>query len=121
MTKTSKPKRTVAIVQSSYIPWRGYFDLIRAADVFILLDDVQFTRRDWRNRNRIKTAGGVEWLTLPVRSTSRFTQRIMETETDRTDWEAKHWRSIRSPYARAPARAAFCPGRDQGAQRGRLG
>ena len=59
--------KRVAIVQSNYIPWKGYFDLIASVDEFILYDDVQFTRRDWRNRNRIKTPQGVHWLTVPVK------------------------------------------------------
>ena len=58
--------KRVAIVQSSYVPWKGFFDLIRAVDEFILLDDVQFTKRDWRSRNRIKTKEGSAWLTIPV-------------------------------------------------------
>src|SRR5688500_14700814 len=53
--------KRVAIVQSSYVPWKGFFDLIRSVDEFILLDEVQFTRRDWRSRNRIKTQHGVAW------------------------------------------------------------
>jgi hypothetical protein len=56
----------IAILQSNYIPWKGYFDLVRAVDEFVLFDDVQYTRRDWRNRNRIKTPGGSAWLTIPV-------------------------------------------------------
>jgi hypothetical protein len=58
--------KTVAILQSNYIPWKGYFDLIRSVDEFILYDEVQYTRRDWRNRNKIKTADGTQWLTVPV-------------------------------------------------------
>jgi hypothetical protein len=57
---------TAVVLQSSYIPWRGYFDLIHDADVFVFYDDVQYTVNDWRNRNRIKTANGVVWLTIPV-------------------------------------------------------
>ena len=71
--------KRVAIVQSSYIPWKGYFDLIRAADEFILLDDVQFTKRDWRSRNRIKTKDGLAWLTIPVHTKGRYLQTIAET------------------------------------------
>jgi hypothetical protein len=67
--------KCVAIVQSSYIPWKGYFDLIRAADEFILLDEVQFTKRDWRSRNRIKTKDGLSWLTIPVHTKGRYEQR----------------------------------------------
>ena len=58
---------TLLISQSNYIPWRGYFDLIAAADVFIILDDVQYTHQDWRNRNQIKTRNGPTWITIPVR------------------------------------------------------
>ena len=66
--------KRVAIVQSCYIPWKGYFDLINKVDEFILLDDVQYTRADWRNRNRIKTANGTAWLTIPVKVKGRYRQ-----------------------------------------------
>lgn len=56
----------VAAIQSSFLPWRGYFDFIASVDVFVFLDDVQYTTRDWRNRNKIKTPKGVEWVTVPV-------------------------------------------------------
>lgn len=58
--------KKIAILQSNYIPWKGYFDMIAAVDEFILYDDMQYTRRDWRNRNQIKTPQGVQWLTVPV-------------------------------------------------------
>ena len=64
--------KRVAIIQSSYIPWKGYFDIIRGVDEFVLLDDAQYTRRDWRNRNIIKTPGGPQWLTIPVETKGRF-------------------------------------------------
>lgn len=99
--------KRVAIVQSNYIPWKGYFDLINMVDEFILLDDVQFTRRDWRNRNCIKVAGGTAWLTIPVRGAGRR-QRICETVVHSRDWAAKHWKSIRQWYAKAPCFAAYC-------------
>lgn len=94
--------KRVAIVQSNYIPWKGYFDLIRAVDEFILLDTVQYTRRDWRNRNKIKTADGAAWLTIPVKVKGLYFQRICETETAGSEWAAKHWASLRHHYARAP-------------------
>ena len=72
--------KRVAIVQSNYIPWKGYFDMINSVDEFILLDEVQFTRRDWRNRNRIKTPAGPVWLTIPVRVKGKYFQKISETE-----------------------------------------
>lgn len=92
----------MAIVQSSYVPWKGYFDLIRCADEFVLLDAVQFTRRDWRNRNRIKTPQGLLWLTVPVRTRGRFTQRIDEVEISDPGWAQRHWRTLLHAYGRAP-------------------
>jgi hypothetical protein len=94
--------KRVAIVQSSYIPWKGYFDLIRAVDEFVLYDDVQFTKRDWRSRNRIKSAHGLLWLSVPVSVKGRFKQRICDTEISERGWGEKHWRAIRHAYARAP-------------------
>jgi hypothetical protein len=99
--------RTVAIVQSNYIPWKGYFDLIARVDEFVLYDDVQYTRRDWRNRNRIKTAQGPKWLTIPVRVRGRYLQRIRDVEVDDASWAEKHWRSITHHYAAAPAASDF--------------
>lgn len=93
--------KKVAIVQSNYIPWKGYFDLIAAVDEFILYDDMQYTRRDWRNRNQIKTPHGVQWLTVPVRVSGRYHQTIRETEIDGTDWSSVHWKTITQNYRRA--------------------
>jgi hypothetical protein len=94
--------RSVAIVQSCYIPWKGYFDLIAAVDEFILYDDRQFTRRDWRNRNRIKTPQGAQWLTIPVETKGRYHQRIDETVISDPDWGAQHWKTLAHNYAAAP-------------------
>ena len=94
--------KTVAIVQSNYIPWKGYFDLIAAVDEFILYDDVQYTRRDWRNRNRIKTPLGLQWLTVPVKSKGKYNQLIRETEIDGTEWAESHWKTLQQNYRRAP-------------------
>jgi hypothetical protein len=94
--------KTVAIVQSNYIPWKGYFDLIGAVDEFVLYDDMQFTRRDWRNRNLIKTPSGLQWLTIPVQVKGRYHQSIRETLVSDPDWAAQHWRSLALTYARAP-------------------
>lgn len=91
----------VGAVQSSYIPWRGYFDFIASVDLFVFLDDVQFTVRDWRSRNKIKTPRGTEWLTVPVRHTSR-SQLICETEINEDGrWRKKHLGSFSSNYAAA--------------------
>jgi len=94
---------TVVISQSNYIPWKGYFDLIGLADVMILYDDVQFTKRDWRNRNVIKTQSGSHWLTIPVISRGRYHQSILDTVVADLRWPAQHWRAIASAYAHAPA------------------
>src|SRR5262245_43179324 len=91
-------RKRVAIVQSCYIPWKGYFDLINLSDEFILLDDVQFTKRDWRNRNAIKTSSGTRWLTIPVRTKGRYHQRIDETEITDPTWHERHWESIARTY-----------------------
>jgi hypothetical protein len=94
--------KRVAIVQSNYIPWKGYFDLIASVDEFIICDAVQYTHRDWRNRNRIKTPQGMRWLTVPVLTKGRALQLIRETQTDGSHWAAVHWRTIASNYARTP-------------------
>lgn len=98
--------KRIAIIQSNYIPWKGYFDIIRAVDEFVFLDDAQFTRRDWRNRNRIKTSNGTIWLTIPVVSKGRFEQAIDETAIAEP-WADRHWETLRMSYARAPCFAAF--------------
>jgi len=94
--------KTVAIVQSCYIPWKGYFDLINLVDEFILYDDRQYTRRDWRNRNRIKTPQGTQWLTIPVEVKGRYEQRIDETLISDPDWADRHWKTLQHNYSAAP-------------------
>ena len=94
--------KRVAILQSNYIPWKGYFDIIRAVDEFIIYDDMQYTRRDWRNRNRIKTSQGLLWLTVPVLVRGRYTQTIRETQIDGVAWAEDHWRTLAQNYSRAP-------------------
>jgi hypothetical protein len=93
--------KRIAISQSNYIPWKGYFDTINAMDEFVLYDDVQFTRRDWRNRNKIKTAAGVQWLTIPVLVKGKYLQKIKETLISDPTWAKTHWRSLEHAYARA--------------------
>lgn len=95
------------ILQSNYIPWKGYFDLIASADEFILLDDVQYTRRDWRNRNLIKTPAGLQWLTIPVEVKGRYNQKIQDTRVNDPNWGKKHWRSIQQAYRKAPYFSAY--------------
>lgn len=93
--------KTIAIVQSNYIPWKGYFDLIGMVDEFVLFDDMQYTRRDWRNRNRIKTPKGSRWLTIPVRTKSRRGQKIRDVIVDEPEWNHRHWKTIKQNYASA--------------------
>ncbi len=93
--------KKVAIVQSNYIPWKGYFDLINAVDEFILYDDMQYTRRDWRNRNLIKTPRGPMWLTIPVQVKGKYYQTIKETQVSDHIWMHDHWRSLITNYSKA--------------------
>ena len=92
--------KTVAILQSNYIPWKGYFDLINSCDVFVLYDDMQYTKNDWRNRNKIQTKQGLKWLTIPVRQ-ERLSQRINETKISDARWNRKHWTTITHNYTKA--------------------
>jgi hypothetical protein len=94
--------KRVAIVQSNYIPWKGYFDLIGLVDEFILFDDRQYTRRDWRNRNLVKTPRGPEWLTIAVQVKGRYLQRIDEVQVAEADWAEAHWSTIALNYSHAP-------------------
>ena len=92
--------KKVAILQSNYIPWKGYFDLIHDVDLFIFYDDLQYTNRDWRNRNKIKTAQGSRWLSIPVgASTNRL---ICEVEMEDARWQRSHWDSLRQQYDKHP-------------------
>ena len=92
----------VAILQSNYIPWKGYFDIIHDVDLFIFYDDDQYTMRDWRNRNRIKTRAGLSWVTVPVRRDGLST-RIEDARIDwRTDWTARHRHVLLENYRDAP-------------------
>jgi hypothetical protein len=93
--------KKVAILQSNYIPWKGYFDLIAAVDEFIVYDIAQFTKNDWRNRNKIKTRTGPQWITIPVRQ-EKFYQTISETRNADSRWSGKHWIMLTHSYSRAP-------------------
>lgn len=92
--------KKVAILQSNYIPWKGYFDMIAAVDEFILYDEVQFTKNDWRNRNQIKTQHGVQWLSIPVGQD--INRLICEVELKDKRWQSKHWSTLCHCYKRAP-------------------
>jgi hypothetical protein len=100
MKKTQKKK--IAIIQSNYLPWIGFFHLLKYSDEFIVLDDVQYTKRDWRNRNLIKSQNGTSWLTVPVQNKGKFKQTISETIVENSAWQHKHWNSIKHAYSKAP-------------------
>jgi hypothetical protein len=92
----------VGTIQSNFLPWRGYFDFIREVDLFIIHDDIQYTKGDWRNRNKIKTPRGTEWITVPVnyRQTS---QLIEETTIDNSKpWARGMLNRIQNSYKKAP-------------------
>lgn len=93
--------RTVVILQSNYIPWKGYFDLLNSADVFVIYDEVQFTRRDWRNRNKIVLNGKSHWLTIPVETKGKYELPINQIKVSDHQWAKKHWASIRHAYGKA--------------------
>jgi len=100
--------KRVAILQSNYIPWKGYFDIIHDVDTFIFYDDVQYTARDWRNRNRIKTESGPQWLTVPVGSDRDRLIRDVVLPVG-SAWTAEHWRRIERAYQNAPFFARYRP------------
>ena len=91
----------VAVHQPQYLPWLGYFDKMRIADVFCYLDNVQYKKNEWQNRNRIKTAHSPQWVTVPVRY--RFPQKINEVEVNNTqNWHKKHLQALITNYSKAP-------------------
>ncbi len=99
--------KRVAILQSNYIPWKGYFDIIHDVDLFIFYDDLQYTKNDWRNRNKIKTPKGIEWITIPVGADAN--RLICEVEIKDPIWQTKHWRTLRQHYAKCPHFTRYQP------------
>lgn len=95
-------KKKIIITQSNYIPWKGYFDAINTVDEIVLYDDMQYTKRDWRNRNLIKTPNGLKWLSIPVEVKGKFFQSINETKISQPDWNYKHWALIKQNYSKSP-------------------
>ncbi len=91
-----------AIIQSCYVPWKGYFDVIRSVDHFILLDDVQYSRGNFRNRNRIKSAKGPRWLTIPLRLSGTFGARIDEMRIADPRWNEGHRSTLLQCYRDCP-------------------
>ena len=102
--------KTLVVLQPGYLPWLGFFDQMRRADVFVYYDDVQFDKHGWRNRNRIKTPNGPLWLTVPVRHHDLGQPLIMDALIDNTSgWSRKHAASLRQYYAKAPHAQRYLP------------
>lgn len=91
----------VVVLQSNYIPWKGYFDLIHDADVFVYYDEVKYTKNDWRNRNKIYSSNGLQWLTIPI-SKEAVKLKISEVEIPEHSWQDLHYKSIYYAYKKAP-------------------
>jgi hypothetical protein len=97
----------VAITQSNYIPWKGFFDSINMVDVFVLYDDMQYTKRDWRNRNLIKSVNGSQWLSIPIEVKGKYFQKISETRISDASWAKSHWMSLKHTYGKQPGFALY--------------
>ncbi len=92
----------LGVIQSNYLPWRGYFDFINSVDLFVFHDDLQYTKGDWRNRNKIKTPAGLRWLTVPVHY-EKTSQLICETKIDHSKkWQQDHFNLFRANYGQTP-------------------
>lgn len=98
---------TLVVLQPGYLPWLGYFDQMRRADVFIHYDDVRFDKNGWRNRNRIKTQSGPQWLSVPVRHGDHTINQVQIDQS--RPWPRKHMESLRQAYGAAPYAARYLP------------
>lgn len=94
--------KKVAISQSNYIPWKGYFDLIDTVDVFVFYDTAQYTKGDWRNRNKILSYDGIKWITISVTKKECLNKKINEIRITRDDWFVNHLNQIKEAYKKAP-------------------
>jgi hypothetical protein len=90
----------VSIIQSNYLPWKGYFDILAKSDIFVFHDDLQYTKNDWRNRNQILTINGPEWLTIPCGTNEK--RLISDVSLSDHSWQLKHWNRIESTYKKSP-------------------
>src|SRR5262249_27679866 len=104
-----RPAMKIAIMQPTYLPWLGYFDLADEVDLFVLLDNVQFAKRSWQQRNRIKTAAGLAWLTVPVNVKGRYDQLISEATFSEPGFADTHLRTLAHNYAKAPYYKEYYP------------
>lgn len=92
----------IIITQSNYIPWKGYFSAMREATHFVVYDDMQYTKRDWRNRNKLITSQGPKWLSIPVEVKGKYFQKINETKIADKNWGISHWNFIEANYKKTP-------------------
>ena len=91
----------IGILQPGYLPWLGFFEQLYKSDIFVIYDDVQYDKHGWRNRNKIKTANGIQWLTVPVHANISLSPLIYQVKIDNsTNWRKKHLQSIRQNYAK---------------------
>lgn len=103
-----RERKRVAVLQSSYVPWRGYFDIIHDVDLFVFYDDVQFTKNDWRNRNRVKAPGGAAWISIPVGTVIH--RNIDEVPLpSELRWVRQHLNTLQACYGRAPHYRRYAP------------
>ncbi len=94
--------KRVGIIQPNYIPWRGYFDFVHRVDTFVFLDDVQYTKRDWRNRNKVRTGSGdLKWLSVPVKASRDSLIKDVEIDYS-TGWGQKHLDTLKHSYGKTP-------------------
>jgi hypothetical protein len=91
----------VAVLQSNYLPWKGYFDIINSVDIFVYYDEVQYTKNDWRNRNKLYGKNGEFWLTIPIQKDA-VKQKISEVRIENPSWQEQHFKSIYLTYKRSP-------------------
>jgi WbqC-like protein family len=102
--------KTLVVLQPGYLPWLGFFDQMRRADVFVYYDDVQYDKHGWRNRNRVKSPGGPAWLTVPIRHHGLQQPSILDVEIDaRAPWARKHLGTLRQYYSKAPYFKRYLP------------
>jgi hypothetical protein len=98
----------VVVLQSNYLPWKGYFDLVHDADLFVFYDQAKYTKNDWRNRNRIYSKNGLQWLTIPI-AKSAVKLKISEVRIEDPAWQEMHFRSLYYAYKRAPCFSSIEP------------
>jgi hypothetical protein len=92
----------VIITQSNYIPWKGYFSAMKEATHLVLYDDMQYTKRDWRNRNKLITPQGPKWLSIPIDVKGKYYQKINEAQINDINWGHNHWNFIKNNYIKSP-------------------